>query len=323
MGDRSSPTTEEYAVRIPASFVSKMRESSVANPTPLRNLHKDFLDLSEEMQVYVRIKPSKDNATILSISGNHVIVQPPKDSVSFKNRTNAGTKTLQKFKFNKIYDASVTQEHLFKDSAVFLVQDFLMGKSTLLFTYGATSAGKTYTMLGSIRDAGLIPRSLDVIFNSLDRKLISNPILKPLALNEVMKLTMNQIEAEELERTILMRGFDLDASDTKDSISSVSSGSLKDWNIRAREDTICPLQFPDSYYSVWVSYCEIYNEQAFDLLDGCDKKKKRPALRITEDRKGKFYVKGTHREVSRLAMVIYVFPFICNFRPQRNLCSLS
>lgn len=92
-----------------------------------------------------------------------------------------------------------------------------------------------------------------------------------------------------------MRGFDLDASDTKeskDSISSVSSGSLKDWNIRGRDTTVCALQHPRDYYSVWVSYCEIYNEQAFDLLDGCDKKKKRIALRITEDRKGKFFVKG-------------------------------
>jgi kinesin family protein 20 len=89
-----------------------------------------------------------------------------------------------------------------------------------------------------------------------------------------------------------MRGFDLDSTDTKDSISSVSSGSLKDWNIRARDSTVCALHHPQDYYAVWVSYCEIYNEQAFDLLDGCDKKKKRAALRITEDRKGKFFVKG-------------------------------
>ena len=89
-----------------------------------------------------------------------------------------------------------------------------------------------------------------------------------------------------------MKGFDLDSSDTKDSISSVSSGALKDWNIRARDSTVCALQHPQDYYAVWVSYCEIYNEQAFDLLDGCDKKKKRVALRITEDRKGKFFVKG-------------------------------
>lgn len=290
MGDGTSPTT----VRIPASFISSMRESSVVQPTPLRNLHKDFLELNEEMEVYVRIKPSDGHNSILSISGNHIIVQPPKDSISFKNRNNAGTKTLQKFKFNKIYDSSINQEELFKDSALNLVQDFLMGKNTLLFTYGATSAGKTYTMLGSVRNAGLIPRSMDVVFNSLEGQLLKNPILKPLGLTEVMKLNLNQIDAEEGERSILMKGFDLDSSDAKESISSVTSGSIKDWNIRARDNTVCPLQHPRDYFSVWVSYCEIYNEQAFDLLDGCDKKKKRIPLRITEDRKGKFFVRGTY-----------------------------
>lgn len=295
----SSPTTSENGFALRAGAAGSISSSihsdfSAVQPTPLRNLAKDFFEVNEEMEVYVRIKPSKDSSTnVLSVSGNHVIVQPPKDSASFKNRTNAGTKTLQKFKFNKIFDASVSQEALFKSTALNLVQEFIFGKNALLFTYGATSAGKTYTMLGKIRDAGLLPRSLDVIFNSLEGQLLSSPLLKPLALNEIMKLNPHQTEAEEMERSLLMRGFDLDGSDAKDSISTtVSTGSLKDWSIRARDSTVCNLQYPEDFYSVWVSYCEIYNEQAFDLLEGCDKKKKRTPLRVTEDRKGKFYVKG-------------------------------
>jgi len=291
MGDKS-PTTSEYAVRIPANFLSSVRESCSVQPTPLRNLHKDFMDVNDEMQVYVRIKPSKDENNILSISGNHIIVHPSKDSVAYKNRNNAGTKMLQKFKFNKIYDTSTTQDHLFRDSALNLVQDFLLSKNTLVFTYGATSAGKTYTMLGTVGDAGLIPRSLDCLFNSLEDRLLSCPMLKPLALNEVMKLNPQQTEAEEMERSLLMKGFDVDMSDTKDSIASLSNATLKDWNIRAKDDNICNLQYPNDYYSVWVTYCEIYNEQVFDLLESCDKRKKRVALRVTEDKKGKFYVKG-------------------------------
>ena len=264
MGDKS-PTTSEYAVRVPASFMSNMnRESTAVQPTPLRNLHKDFMELTEEMQVYVRIKPSNDGDNVLSTSGSHILVHPPKDSVAFKHRSNIGTRTLQKFKFNKIYDENVTQEQLFKDSAMNLVQDFLMCKNTLVFTYGATSAGKTYTMLGTVKDAGLIPRSLDVLFNSLQDRLLSSPLLKPLAMSEVMKLNCEQTEAEELERSLLMRGFDVDMSDTKDSISSVSSYALlKDWNTRVKDDDLCNLQYPNDYYSIWVTYCEIYNEQVW------------------------------------------------------------
>ena len=118
---------------------------------------------------------------------------------------------------------------------------------------------------------------------------------QPVALNEVMRLNADQTEAEEIERSLLMKGWDCEVSDAKDSISTgTSSGSVaRDWNLRPRDQSVCPLQHPDCFYSVWVSYCEIYNEQAYDLLDVCDKRRKRVQLRVTEDRKGKFFVKGT------------------------------
>lgn len=37
----------------------------------------------------------------------------------------------------------------------------------LLFTYGITSSGKTYTMTGTPQDQGILPRCLDVLFNSI------------------------------------------------------------------------------------------------------------------------------------------------------------
>jgi kinesin family protein 23 len=37
----------------------------------------------------------------------------------------------------------------------------------VLFTYGITGSGKTYTMMGPLNNPGLIPRSFDVIFNSI------------------------------------------------------------------------------------------------------------------------------------------------------------
>ncbi len=37
----------------------------------------------------------------------------------------------------------------------------------LLFAYGITNSGKTYTMTGDPDAAGVLPRSLDVIFNSI------------------------------------------------------------------------------------------------------------------------------------------------------------
>lgn len=37
----------------------------------------------------------------------------------------------------------------------------------LLFTYGVTGSGKTFTMTGSPGQGGLLPRALAMIFNSI------------------------------------------------------------------------------------------------------------------------------------------------------------
>lgn len=40
---------------------------------------------------------------------------------------------------------------------------------------------------------------LDVAFNSIEDRLLKSPIVKPLDLNEVMKLNLNQIDAAKVE----------------------------------------------------------------------------------------------------------------------------
>lgn len=51
----------------------------------------------------------------------------------------------------------------------------------LLFTYGITSSGKTYTMTGMGDDQGILPRCLDMVFNSIEnvqaRKYVSSFLL--------------------------------------------------------------------------------------------------------------------------------------------------
>ena len=49
-----------------------------------------------------------------------------------------------------------------------LVKDLLCEKNGLLFTYGVTGSGKTHTMQGSNQEGGLLPRAIDVIFNSME-----------------------------------------------------------------------------------------------------------------------------------------------------------
>ena len=48
----------------------------------------------------------------------------------------------------------------------------------------------------------------------------------------------------------------------------------------------------DVKFSLWVSFCEIYNECFYDLSIAVSNDKKRKTLRLAQDIKGCSYVKG-------------------------------
>ena len=63
------------------------------------------------------------------------------------------------------------------------MQDVIQGKNALLFAYGVTGSGKTYTMSGSHNDSGVMPRALDVIFNSISNNRARKFVFKPDRMN--------------------------------------------------------------------------------------------------------------------------------------------
>ena len=73
------------------------------------------------------------------------------------------------YSFTQVFE-DVGQSEFFKRTTLPLVNDVLQGQNALLFAYGATNAGKTYTMQGGSTEetAGILPRCLDVIFNSTE-----------------------------------------------------------------------------------------------------------------------------------------------------------
>jgi kinesin family protein 20 len=72
------------------------------------------------------------------------------------------------YTFSHVFTPNTTQSEFFTKTTLPLVQDVLQGQNALLFTYGVTNSGKTYTVQGGKGTAGILPRSLDVIFNSIE-----------------------------------------------------------------------------------------------------------------------------------------------------------
>ncbi len=85
------------------------------------------------------------------------------------------------------------------------VKAFIEGQNCLIFTYGVTNSGKTYTIQGSPNDGGILPRSLDVVFNSISGQQWDSAIFKPVMFCNVSKLTPAEMAAEDKLKDKVMK----------------------------------------------------------------------------------------------------------------------
>lgn len=133
------------------------------------------------IKVICRVRPSFDNESI--------ITKVIDDSVYVNG------KESQHFTFDRVFDSSCTQSHIYDYSIHDTVNDILNGYNGTILAYGQTGAGKSYTMLGpSINDdstKGLIPRISDEIFNQIKTKG-SKEIEYSVSLS-IMEIYMEQI----------------------------------------------------------------------------------------------------------------------------------
>lgn len=239
----------------------------------------------EPIKAYLRIRPNPDESSkehtepyIDVISQSDVIMNPPTDGGSARTRTHSKLPPT-KYTFARVFGPQVdpqgSQAAFFTETTLPLVNELLQGESGLIFTYGVTNSGKSYTIQGGngAGEAGILPRALDVVFNSI-QGLSSTSNIWPIGLYGVERAPSNAASLASSPNVIdpwsvpsLSKRFAAEASKGSFSPSAYQHDPTKvkvDRNYR---------------YSVWVSYVEVYNEKLFDLLDvgGIDNTKSRPS----------------------------------------------
>lgn len=72
--------------------------------------------------------------------------------------------------FDKAFDATSTQEEVYNLTTKDLIQSVTEGYNATVFAYGATGAGKTYTMLGTDYEPGIMAKALNDLFTEMESK---------------------------------------------------------------------------------------------------------------------------------------------------------
>ncbi|MGH0156975.1 UNVERIFIED_CONTAM: hypothetical protein FKN15_056126 [Acipenser sinensis] len=256
-------------------------------------LSQDSLQEKEHLQVYLRIRPfrqseiDKDESQecVETENSNSVILKAPRHSLTCRLSDKSLPQMAQRFHFSHVYGPETTQEEIFNGTVKSMVKDFLDGANSLVFTYGVSNAGKTFTFLGPENDIGILPRSLNMLFKSIDYKLYENMDLKPQRCREHIRLTKEQQSEEIANKNAILR--------LMKEVKRSSIDVLGDFEEQLDSSERFSLNVGTNIkFSLWVSFCEIYNENIFDLLDPVSNcALKRNTLRLAQDVKGNTFVK--------------------------------
>ncbi|NXL87836.1 KI20A protein, partial [Alectura lathami] len=330
----ASPVLESTAAGFGADVRKDLlSEFSAISPDLEESQQAAAEDVNGKLKVYLRVRPLKpaelekgeDQGCVCIENSETLLLRAPKDSFTMRSTERGVGQAAHRFSFTQVFGPDVGQKSFFDETMKQVVKDVLNGQNWLVYTYGITNSGKTHTIQGSIKDGGILPRSLAVIFNSVGDRLYQAMDLKPSLSNEVIWLDSRQVRQEETKKQSMLRGGQWEeelltplkrSHSAESQLQATTSGSFdsgvaglsssshftsqsdisqtEDLGPRwADLDRISLAATGDMQFSIWVSFFEIYNELIYDLLEPAlpGQNRKRQTLRLCEDQTGNPYVK--------------------------------
>lgn len=225
-----------------------------------------------------------------------VAVTPPEIAINYKITCLKETE----YTFQAVFSGQSDQRDVYKTVAQPLVESLIRGKNGLLFTYGVTGSGKTYTMTGNVEHQGIMPRCLDELFKSIADYQTKKFVFKPDRLNgfEILSDADAMLE-RQADMNVRFNRVQRKISDTE-----VASQASAETSSLAGIDE-------DNMYAVFITYVEVYNNSVYDLLEETTSAINQKTLQskiIREDSQHNMFVHGvTEIEVKSIHEAIDVY----------------
>ncbi|XP_063493948.1 kinesin-like protein KIF20B isoform X10 [Symphalangus syndactylus] len=267
------------------------------------NTEANSFESKDYLQVCLRIRPftqsekeHESEGCVHILDSQTVVLKEPQCILGRLSEKSSG-QMAQKFSFSKVFGPATTQKEFFQGCIMQPVKDLLKGQSRLIFTYGLTNSGKTYTFQGTEENIGILPRTLNVLFDSLQERLYTKMNLKPHRSREYLRLSSEQEKEEIASKSALLRQIK-EVTVHNDSDDTLYGSLTNSLNISEFEESMkdceqANLNMANNIkFSVWVSFFEIYNEYIYDLFVPVSSKfQKRKMLRLSQDVKGYSFIK--------------------------------
>jgi kinesin family protein 18/19 len=126
---------------------------------------------TNNMIVAVRVRPlskkeiEREEFEIIRVMDKKlVILMDPLELMNAKGYLGMNRSKERQYAFDYAFDSNTGQKEIFENTTKFLVEGILEGYNATVFAYGATGAGKTYTMLGTEANPGNMFLTLKELF---------------------------------------------------------------------------------------------------------------------------------------------------------------
>lgn len=214
----------------------------------------------DPVNVFCRVRPLQSDAdlTCMRVKNSTTIAVNSQDQLHHKQ--NGAQREIQ-YIFKHVFQPDATQQDVFASVAQPLVDNLVRGRNSLLFTYGVTGSGKTYTMTGNSRHRGVMPRCLDLLFRTISDYQAKKFVFKPDKLNgfEILSEEDALLDRQH-EMNQRFAGAGRFAFRRKESDPEIASQA-------SVEPTPLSVLDEDNMYSVFITYVEMYNNSVYDLLE--------------------------------------------------------
>uniref|UniRef100_A0A1A9Z737 Kinesin-like protein n=1 Tax=Glossina pallidipes TaxID=7398 RepID=A0A1A9Z737_GLOPL len=239
----------------------------------------------EPVHVFCRLKPltsDGDLCCIQVINSTKIILETPFQVLDNKQASQNETQYV----FKHVFESQASQEDIFSAVAQPMLENLIRGHNGLLFTYGVTGSGKTYTMTGDANHQGIMPRCLDTLFRTISDNQAKRFIFKSDHLNsfEIQLEADARLDRHNENNQYFKREFKRKYAGPL--IPSQGSCDL----------TLLQGVNKDNMYAVFITYVEVYNNSVYDLLEEGNIQKNLQSRIIREDANHNMFVHGV-REI--------------------------
>ncbi|XP_028460939.1 centromere-associated protein E isoform X5 [Perca flavescens] len=107
--------------------------------------------------------------------------------------------STKSFGFDRVFTSDETTNQLYQEIAKPLVVSSVEGYNGTIFAYGQTSSGKTFTMMGSSRNPGVIPLAVEDVFQTIT-KFPNKEFLLRVSYMEIYNETVSDLLVDSSKR---------------------------------------------------------------------------------------------------------------------------